>query len=256
MSETTTHLQLPFLAAAQAQKHVTHNEALALIDLVVQLCVVSNDMGAPPDAPEEGERYIVPVGATGAFAGHDGEVAAFDGGAWRFLVPVDGWAAWVQSFGAMLVFSGGSWRGLSSVAGLGVDDVTGGAAFQQEVSVLCESEYKAQSQFVTVDELISVSGSFAESSLVIPSRAIVFCASTCVVEAVTGASSYGCGIAGETSKFGGLLGVAKGSNNAGVIGPSAYYSDTPLRLTANGGSFTGGKIRLSLHYFLPVVPQG
>ncbi len=89
MNETTTHLQLPILAAAQAQKHVTHNEALALIDLVVQLCVVSNSISAPPDAPEEGARYIVPVGAVGDFTGHDGEIAAFDGGAWRYLKPVE-----------------------------------------------------------------------------------------------------------------------------------------------------------------------
>lgn len=28
MSDTSTHLGLPYLLAAQAQKHVTHNEAL------------------------------------------------------------------------------------------------------------------------------------------------------------------------------------------------------------------------------------
>ena len=32
MSDTTTHLGLPYLLAAQAQKHVTHNEALRLLD--------------------------------------------------------------------------------------------------------------------------------------------------------------------------------------------------------------------------------
>ncbi|KZK82252.1 hypothetical protein PsAD13_03811 [Pseudovibrio sp. Ad13] len=255
MSETTSHLKLPFLAAAQAQKHVTHNEALALVDLVVQLCVVSNSVSAPPADPAEGERYIVPAASTGAFAGQESKIAAFDGGIWRFLAPVEGWAAWVQSLGAMQVFSGGKWTGFSSVAGLGVDDVTGGAAFQQEKTVLSESAHAAQSQFVTADELITVSGGFTESSLVIPSRAIVFCVSTRVVEAVTGASSYDCGIAGETGKFGGSLGIAVGSNNAGVIGPTAYYADTPVRITANTGSFTGGKVRLSLHFFLPVVPQ-
>ena len=30
MSDTTTHLGLPYLLAAQAQKHVTHNEALRI----------------------------------------------------------------------------------------------------------------------------------------------------------------------------------------------------------------------------------
>ena len=35
MSDTTTHLGLPYLLAAQAQKHVTHNEALRLLDAMV-----------------------------------------------------------------------------------------------------------------------------------------------------------------------------------------------------------------------------
>ncbi|QUS54244.1 DUF2793 domain-containing protein [Pseudovibrio brasiliensis] len=255
MNEWTTHLKLPFLAAAQAQKHVTHNEALALVDLVVQLAVVSDSVSAPPADPVEGDRYIVPAGATGAFAGHEQKIAAFDGGVWRFLAPVEGWAAWVQSLGAMRVYSSGGWIGFSSVAGLGVDSATGGAALQQEATVLSESVHKAQSQFVTVDELIALSGSYTDSTLHIPSRAIVFCVSTRVTEAITGATSYDCGILGETSKFGGSLGVTADSNNAGVIGPTAFYADTSVRITANGGAFTGGILRLSLHYFLPIVPQ-
>jgi len=39
MSETTAHLALPFIMAAQAQKHVTHNEALRILDGIVQLSV-------------------------------------------------------------------------------------------------------------------------------------------------------------------------------------------------------------------------
>ncbi len=33
MSDATTHLRLPYILAAQAQKHVTHNEALRIIDV-------------------------------------------------------------------------------------------------------------------------------------------------------------------------------------------------------------------------------
>ena len=40
MSDTTTHLGLPYLLAAQAQKHVTHNEALRLLELRVALARV------------------------------------------------------------------------------------------------------------------------------------------------------------------------------------------------------------------------
>ncbi|SDR12559.1 DUF2793 domain-containing protein [Pseudovibrio sp. Tun.PSC04-5.I4] len=255
MSEMTANLKLPMIAAAQAQKHVTHNEALALVDLVVQLSVISNSTGIPPAEPAEGVRYIVPVGASGAFAGHDQKVAAFDAGIWRYLAPSEGWAAWVQSAGVMQVFSGGAWGSFSSVSGLGTDPATGGLAFQQEQTVLSETAHGAQSQFITKEEDLVLSGSSVDSTILIPNRAIVFCVSTRTVEAVSGASSYDCGLAAESGKFGGSLGIAVGSNNAGVIGPSAFYSDTPIRLKANGGAFTAGKVRIALHYFLPVVPQ-
>lgn len=37
MSQTSTHLNLPYIQPAQAQKHVTHNEAIELLDLIVHL---------------------------------------------------------------------------------------------------------------------------------------------------------------------------------------------------------------------------
>ncbi|MES2335794.1 MAG: hypothetical protein V4551_14090 [Pseudomonadota bacterium] len=40
MSDITTHLLLPYILASQAQKHVTHNEALRLLDAMVQLSVL------------------------------------------------------------------------------------------------------------------------------------------------------------------------------------------------------------------------
>ena len=40
----TAHLGLPYLAAAQAQKHVTHNEALRLLDNVIQLSVLDRSL--------------------------------------------------------------------------------------------------------------------------------------------------------------------------------------------------------------------
>ena len=88
----------------------------------------------------------------------------------------------------------------------------------------------------------------------IPNRAIVLGVSTRTVTAITGATSYDCGIAGEPTKFGGSLGVAEGSTNAGVIGPQAFYADTPIRLTANGGDFTGGAVRIAIHYATVGVP--
>lgn len=108
----TPHLALPLIAAAQAQKHVTHNEALALLDALTQLSVLDRDRTAPPTAPAEGARHLVAAGATGAFAGQEGRIALFDAGAWRFLVPKAGWHAHVLAEQVLLVFDGTAWRDL------------------------------------------------------------------------------------------------------------------------------------------------
>ena len=43
----TTNLVLPLIEAAQAQKHITHNEALTTLDAVVQLSASARDMTGP-----------------------------------------------------------------------------------------------------------------------------------------------------------------------------------------------------------------
>lgn len=55
----TTHLALPCIMPAQAQKHVTHNEALRMLDTLVQLSALDRDRTVPPSAPADGDRHIV-----------------------------------------------------------------------------------------------------------------------------------------------------------------------------------------------------
>ena len=59
MADISPHLLLPFILAAQAQKHVTHNEAIRLLDAIVQLSVLDRDLTVPPASPVDGDRYIV-----------------------------------------------------------------------------------------------------------------------------------------------------------------------------------------------------
>jgi len=73
MSDNSAKLSLPYLQASQAQKHVTHNEALRILDSVVQLSVIAADQTDPPATPADGDRYLLPAGATGAWAGQDGK---------------------------------------------------------------------------------------------------------------------------------------------------------------------------------------
>ena len=106
MSYATAHLALPFIMAAQAQKHVTHNEALRILDGLVQLSVLDRDLAAPPASPADGDRYIVGSGATGDWAGWDLNVALWTDGAWLRLPPRTGWRAWVEDEGLLLVYDG------------------------------------------------------------------------------------------------------------------------------------------------------
>lgn len=117
------NLAMPFLEAAQAQKHVTHNEALAVLDAVVMLAVASRDLSAPPTSPADGARYLVASGASGAWADQDGKIAAWQDGAWRFLSPREGWLAWIADEAALLAFDGASWTGCATqnAARLGIN---------------------------------------------------------------------------------------------------------------------------------------
>lgn len=239
MSDSTTHLLLPFILAAQAQKHVTHNEALRILDAVVQLSVLDRHLAAPPSAPAEGDRYIVPAGATGAWAGWDFNVAAWLDGAWLRLVPRRGWLAWVEDEALLMVWTGSAWEPFAEVVGF---------IARAPVVEVAQGPAGGTTGMAVQEELLSpLSGLSVDSTIVIPNRAIVLGVSSRTVTAVTGAASYDCGIAGEPSKFGGSLGAAAGSTNIGVIGPQAFYTDTPIRLTANGGNFTGGAVRISIH---------
>lgn len=114
MTDQTSNLSLPYILPAQAQKHVTHNEALRMLDAILQLAVLDRDLTAPPAGPAEGDRYIVAAGAAGAWAGHDGEVAAWQDGAWAFLVPRPGWLAWVADEAAVFYRTDDGWTPLAS----------------------------------------------------------------------------------------------------------------------------------------------
>lgn len=90
----------------------------------------------------------------------------------------------------------------------------------------------------------------SDTAIQIPDRAIVFGVTVRVQTAITGATSYNCGIVGDLSKYGGTLGIAGGSSNLGVTGPTAFYANTPVRFSAVGGNFTGGVIRVAIHYLI------
>ncbi|MBR3369149.1 MAG: DUF2793 domain-containing protein [Rhodobacteraceae bacterium] len=110
LPENSARLSLPYIQPAQAQKHVTHNEALRVLDVLVQLSVASRTLTLPPLAALNGSCYLVPAGAGGEWAGQAGQIALRDGGAWDFLSPVAGWLAMVLDESRLLFFDGTDWR--------------------------------------------------------------------------------------------------------------------------------------------------
>lgn len=117
--DQSPRLSLPLIMPQQAQKHVTHNEAIQALDALVQPIVESRTLATPPASPLAGEAYIVPAAASGAWSGHANEIAVFQSGAWLFFDPAAGWQAYVKADRTFCVFDAGAWTPLASLgAGL------------------------------------------------------------------------------------------------------------------------------------------
>jgi hypothetical protein len=117
MSDTPL-IGLPLLEASQAQKHVTHNEALLTLDALLHLAVLSRALNAAPPTPADGDRYLIAASATGEWAGRSGQIAFREAASWRYAVPKAGWRIWVVAENAFLVFDGAVWRNVQDIASL------------------------------------------------------------------------------------------------------------------------------------------
>lgn len=161
MSDDTPNLALPYLAASQAQKHVTHNEALRMLDAVVQLAVADRTLTTPPASPAEGERHIVAAGAAGAWAGRDGQVTMWRDGAWGFAVPLPGWLAWVTAENALVVRGASAWGPYAqNLPTLGVNataDATNRLAVSSDASLLTNAGHGHQLKLVKATAADTVS---------------------------------------------------------------------------------------------------
>ena len=115
MPETSPILALPYIQPAQAQKHVTHNEAVRILDVLVQLVALTRDRTTPPANPAEGDCHLIAAGPTGEWAGRAGMIAVREGGAWQFLAPREGFRAHVRADGVAVTFRDGIWQAQGAV---------------------------------------------------------------------------------------------------------------------------------------------
>ena len=225
----TAHLDLPLLAPAQAQKHVTVNEALVRLDAIVNLNVASSVIAVPPDGAAEGQSYLVPPGATGEWSGHENQITVWSNGGWIFLLPKVGWRVWDTALSSAAVFDGQGWNA-NAVA---VSPSGGGISMRA-----LEFQHVIKPGKTNITEVK------------IPKNAQVIGLTGRVEEALKGSglTTWKVGITGSDNRYGSGLGKDKNSYILGLGSyPFAYYDSTPLILTVEAGSFLSGKIRFVLN---------
>lgn len=234
----TYQFDLPLLQASQAQKHVTVNEAIAKLDALAQLRFVSRSLSVPPSSPKDGEAYFVASSGTGDWAGQGDRIAIYSNGGWIFLDAKIGWQAWIEDEASSFRFDGSNWVALGSFG----DPVGEGGT---------------QVRTLEFDHVVTA-GNTNQTLVPIPSHASVFGVSGRVVDAISAnaATSWKIGVSGSDNRYGDSYGMAFNSYALGMSGqPQTYYSDTPLLLTATGGEFVSGTIRLRIHYVALTPPN-
>lgn len=232
----TTRFGLPLMQASQAQKHVTLNESLMRLDGVANLVVQSLGRTTPPEVVNDGVCYGLGSGAVNAWSGQDGKLAIGAGGGWVFVQPTAGLRARNLATGREAIHSGKAWiEGAVTLSATGAGMIAG----------LAEAD-------VTL-----TSGASVTTTLAIPSNCLIIGASARVIEAITGTcTSWQLGTTGALNRFGSGLGKPLGSFARGLLSaPMVYANSDPLIATATGGTFTGGRLRLAVHWWELRLPD-
>ncbi|AIF81408.1 hypothetical protein I862_04240 [endosymbiont of Acanthamoeba sp. UWC8] len=229
MNNTTPRLGLPYILQSQSQKEVTHNEALNILDVLTQSVVEDINLNNPPDNPSIGKCWIIGESPVGAWQGKEKHIAqAGQGGSWFFTAPFKMLKVWVEASEQFYTYNGLNW---------------------------VPEGVKKASEFLSIeqkDEKINLLGTSVDTNIKIPKRALVIAVNTWVHAEVKGVSSFNVGVPDEKNRYGDKIGISLNTTNIGVsYHPIAYYNDTPVRVAANDGKFSGGSVQITIQYFKP-----
>ncbi|MGF1550909.1 MAG: DUF2793 domain-containing protein [Paracoccaceae bacterium] len=225
--DETAALGLPLLAAGQAQKHVTVNEALTRLDAVAAGRVAGVGADTPPVAAVEGEAHVVGTAPSGDWSGRAGALAYRVGGGWDFVAPWAGAGVHDVASGGRVVFDGVDW-----VEGRIAGSASGAATAMRVVEI----EHAVEA------------GAVSDTATLIPEGALAIGVTGRVVEAIGGVSGWRLGIEGAEERYGAGLGTAAGAYARGLTSaPLVYWQPTALRLTPEEGAFTSGRVLLAVH---------
>ena len=80
---------------------------------------VTEISNTPPVAPSAGDACLVGTAGSGAFSGHNNQVAVYDGSSWTFSeTPAEGWLVYDQDTSKFYYYSGSAWVAWDETANL------------------------------------------------------------------------------------------------------------------------------------------
>jgi hypothetical protein len=238
------NLALPYIDQNQSQKHVTHNAAIRELDAIVQLSVIDDSLTAPPGSPADGDRYIVAGGATGAWTGKAGKIAAWQDGAWNFFAPKNGWLAWVASRSELRLWPGASW--ISVGAELGTSghkipylDAANTWSAQQSFSSSINLLDKTNGYRIENNIVLSANAAYGALSIGSPTAAVWMAGLSASSNTVAiGLGSLGLNGSGVNNVAAGAFTLASntsGHDNVAIGNYAGYFNTTGFFNTAVGG---------------------
>lgn len=100
----TPRLGAPELVQNQAAPETTVNEQVRYLESGTGHFILEDrDLSAPPGSPVDGTSYLVAGTGTGAWTGHDGDIAYYLNTAWIFINVAEGFTFWVKDENIFLV---------------------------------------------------------------------------------------------------------------------------------------------------------
>ena len=233
---STSQLGLPLVMPAQAQKHVTVNEALVRLDAAVQMRFTRSTLRSPSSSAAEGQCFLIPSDATAEWDGLAGQIAARSNGGWVYLTPSAGWTGWDVETATRIFFDGADWSPEPQAAS------RSGAATLTEILEFDHEIFAGESNL---------------TSIVVPANTQILAVTGRVKMSIVGAglSGWRLGVEGADDRYGSNIGLAVNSYALGMSGsPVTYYEDTSLKITSQGGAFESGVIRFCVHLLVVRPP--
>lgn len=108
--DKTPNIEGDYMVGDQGSGDVTYNQALNILDTLVQMMLKSISTTTPPGAPDDGDRYYIPAGADPPWDANIGKIATWRESQYQYDDTKLGYRAWVEDLAMMMYYNGSSWQ--------------------------------------------------------------------------------------------------------------------------------------------------